>query len=91
MLFVDIVKGSPNYALNYFFSNTITDGADVQTSDFLAQVVLTTPSFARHSFTTNAAALAFAQSAGTLDAINIAWSLDYIKVHICDLAAVVIA
>lgn len=91
MLFVDIIKGSPNYSLNFFFCNSQTASPDVLVTDYQTKVLLTTPSATNHSFTPAVGALAFDQSAGTLDAVNLSWSLDSVKMHICDLAVIVIS
>lgn len=90
-LFVDIVKGSPNYALNILYCKSATAAPDISASDFSSLVQTTTPSESNHSFLTNKGAVAFDQSAGELDCINLQWTGIYAQLHICDLAVVVIS
>ncbi len=90
-LFVDIIKGSPNYTMSVFFCNGATAAPDVTAADFAALVASASPSATNHVFKQNIGALAFDQSAGTLDCVNVSWSAFSEVFHICDLATVVIA
>jgi hypothetical protein len=88
MFFVDIARGTPNFSLRAFSCNSQTAAPDVTTTDFLNQVVAPTPAFTNHSLgASGEGALAFSESNGVLDCVNISWN-KFVRVHICDLAVV---
>lgn len=87
MVFTDIFKGSPNYTFRVFIPNAAVAAPDVLNTDFLAQLVKTTPSFTNHTYGASSGAVAVNEAVnGTLDCVNIWWNRSVPKIHICDLA-----
>lgn len=90
MLFVDIGKGSPNYTVRVFYPNQPTAAPDVLSSDFINWYTAVNPQFTNHNFP-GAVSMAFSESGGTLDCINVSWNNVQAPCHICDLAVAKIA
>jgi hypothetical protein len=92
LLFLDILKGSPNYTLHGFYRDS-TVGADVTRAKFIEQVEVVSSVVSNHSWTDGGPlgagkTLAFDEVAGALDTVNIAWDRSAPKIYISDLAIV---
>lgn len=84
--FVDIVRGSPNYTVNYWGY-----GADVPSTDtaseteFLKQAVASLPTWANHGDGT-ARTIAFSEAVNALDTVQIFWQRTELQIEIAGLA-----
>ena len=90
MMFVDLTKGSPNFTFAALFCSGTAASPDVLDTDFLAQVVLSTPSFTNHTYS-GGSTLAVSETDGTLTHVNVAWNRSTPTFEICDLAVVQLA
>lgn len=90
MVFVDITKGSPTYAIAPFFCNATTAAPDVLLADFLATAPLSSPSFTNHS-TGGGGTSTFSESVNALTHCNVSWDRTTQTVEICDIAIVKLA
>lgn len=88
LLFLDILKGSPNYTFSLFDPNGGNFAADATASDFLTQAVLTTPSFSGHVVNASATLAVDEATNGTLNCVNLYWDQIDPKIELSDLAIV---
>lgn len=89
--FVDITKGSPNFTIGGFVCTNMTASPDVLDTDFLAQIVLPTPSFANHTYYTGQTIAVNEVANGYLTHASIAWNRSSPTFEICDFAVVQLA
>ena len=92
MLFVYILKGSPNFTISVLSVSTISGTADVSQADFFDKVVLASPgNWNGHYLATGNTVAVDEATNGYLNAVNVAWHRSNPKVEISDLAVVRLA
>jgi hypothetical protein len=88
LMFLDILKGSPNYTFTMFILSGATFSVDATAADFLAQAPLVTPNFNYHAVTGTTTLAVDEVANGTLNAVNFYWDHSDANIEISDLAAV---
>ena len=86
MFFTELDVGSPNWGAKMFAPVAAGTPAASTRSDFLAQMVATTPSFTGYGFFSPALTLAFSQAAGTIDTACYGWLSSQGTLEVADLA-----
>lgn len=89
-LFVDILKGNPNYSCQYF-RNTQNACTDVDSATFLNQALNDPPTIADHSFVAAQSWAANDTTQGQFTAVNISWNRTTPVFKISDLAVIQLA
>jgi hypothetical protein len=89
--FVEITKGSPTWRVVGSLAGAPMTNQVIDSNTFLAQVALTTPTLPNHYATSDYADITFDESAGTIDAVCIAWDRSNVTFEISDLAIVKLA
>jgi hypothetical protein len=90
MIFVDILKGSPNYSVFMFGPNINGGFTGCTSAQFFTQVIAATPSFGQHAYT-GAVTIPFDESAGPLNAVSVWWGDTAVVCEINDMAVVLLA
>lgn len=87
-MFVDIIKGSPNYTINGFYPAGVNVAAapDVLYTDWLSQFDVASPSFTNHTYNSGTTLAVDEATDGTLNAVNVAWNQLTPTIEICDVA-----
>lgn len=85
LYFLDVEKGSPNYALQLFYPSSESTCVDQSRVNFQSQMVLPTPVVTGHTFGSSTP-IAANESAGVFNAINISWDRSSPLVYISDFA-----
>jgi hypothetical protein len=86
LMFLDILKGAPNYTFTMFILSGANFAVDASVTDFLSQAPLASPVFTGHS-TSSSTTLAVNESTnGTLNAVNLYWNHTDSNIEISDLA-----
>lgn len=85
LLFVDIVKGNPNYTISCFMANVVTDKTAVQ---FLTDVQQGNPTEIGYSFGTPQTIAVNEAANGVLNAVSCSWNATLSMPEICDIALV---
>jgi hypothetical protein len=89
--YIEITKGSPNYTVDVLMGNA---PSDVTAASFATEIVKPSPAFAGgvYSLSSNGAkAIAFDETAGTLNSVQCWWNSTTSLPEICDLAVVLLA
>lgn len=90
MMFVDIVKGTPNFTI-FQFVNTSNGGLNSCTqAQFLTQVVTPVPVFNTNTYTAGVT-IPFSESAGAINAVSAWWADSSVLYEITDMAVVLLA
>lgn len=90
MIFVDVVKGVPNWTISLFNPNAAPSSTvDVSVDEFLTTATSNAPVFVNHGYTTFTP-IAFDEDAGIVDHICIYWSTSAVAtwLEISDLAVI---
>lgn len=90
MLFVDVIKGSPNYTIKMFGPNQNGPIGVAGSSDFFTQVVADPPSYSDHGYT-GGVTIAASEAAGAFNAVTCWWSNTVVLLEINDMAVVLLA
>jgi hypothetical protein len=90
-LFLDIIKGSPNYTFNLFYQSGIN--INVTPANFLAQVTSLSPVLGNHTYAspTGTALAVDTGTNGILDTVYVGWSMLTPRIFIGNLAVVRLA
>ena len=93
VIFVDIIKGSPNYTFKVFYKYNLTSTVDIPPASFLAQVPLASPSLSNYTYQSpTGTSLAIDIGAnGILDTVYCGWNLLSPRIFIGNLAVVRLA
>lgn len=84
VFFVDLTKGAPNYSVRIFYRSSSTV-VDTSQATFLLQMAADPPSLTGYTYGANAA-LAFDETAGALDTVQLWWDRYEPNFEISDLA-----
>lgn len=89
VLFIDLIKGSPNYTFKTFFVSGST--VDVSTTTFLAQMGLVTPSLANHTYSAGQTMAVNEATNGALNTVNCYWNRADVSCHLSAVAVAVLS
>ena len=93
-LFVDLIKGSPNWTMNIFYPTSKPLAAlDFSRQDLLDVATTETPVVSEHGWTGNFTSVAFTEPDGGLNSVAVLWASSTTPVYleVCDLAVVKIS
>ena len=87
VIFLDILKGSPNYTFATMVHDQLGSVGDVSLYTYLSRIILATPTVANHNRNTGVT-LAVSESAGTFDSVGISWDHSDALIEISDITVV---
>jgi hypothetical protein len=87
VIFVDILKGSPNFTFNIFCrDNNSTATTDITRAEFLTQMQQATPALTTHTLSGTQTQAVDEATDGFFDSVNVYWSQTGTPMELSDIA-----